>query len=344
MDKKTLESRSFLTILFITTAAFVWLVRGYLEPVFWAAVIAVIFRPLHVRWLALTRRPNLAAALSLLTVVVAILLPLFLVGLAVSNESIGLYGRIKSGELDPIRWLQAIPIPDQLLERLSISRAQIMERLSGFAVAATQYLGTRVFAIGQGALHLLVSLGIMLYLLFFFFRDGDTLVERLIRTFPLGDRRERRLYSNFATVSRATLKGSFVVGIVQGSLGGLLFAFAGISGAVFWGTLMTLCSLIPAVGTAAVWLPAGIILLAGGNTWQGILVLAGGAFVITLIDNLLRPMLVGKTTQLPNAMIFLSTLGGLSVFGLAGIVAGPIIASFFVAVWEMFETEYGDEG
>lgn len=341
MEKKKLEASSFLVVLLLTTVAFLWLVRGYLEPVFWAAVIAIIFKPMYNLWLARMRRPSLAAALSLLTVIVAILLPLALVGLAVSKESVAFYNRIASGEIDPIAWAQSIPIPESIFERLPIERAELMQRLSQAAVAATQFLGTKLFVIGQSALHLLISLGIMLYLLFFFFRDGDALVMKLVRTVPLGDQRERRLFASFASVARATMKGSLVVGIVQGTLGGILFAIAGIGAPVFWGTLMTLFSVIPAVGTVVVWVPAGIILLIGGHVWQGIFVLGGGALFISLADNVLRPILVGKSTKLPDALVLISTIGGISVFGLSGIVAGPIIAAFFVSVWQMFEAEYG---
>jgi predicted PurR-regulated permease PerM len=344
MQKLRMERASFLTVLLLTTAAFLWLVRGYLEPVFWAAVMAIIFRPLYEFWVRKTRqRPRAAAALSVLTVIVVVLLPLTLVGLAVSSESVAFYARIESGEVNPIGWLQQIPIPEALLARLPVDRAQIMERLSTAAVGASQYVGTQLFAIGQSALHALIGLGIMLYLLYFFFRDGAALVEKLVRTLPLGDRREHKLFASFAAVARATIKGSLVVGIVQGLLGGLIFGIAGIGAPVLWGTLMALLSVIPAVGSSIIWIPGGIILLAGGQYWQGTFVLAGGVLLISMADNLLRPMLVGKTTQLPDALILISTIGGISVFGLAGIVAGPIIAAFFVSVWQMFEAEYGAE-
>jgi predicted PurR-regulated permease PerM len=180
----------------------------------------------------------------------------------------------------------------------------------------------------------------MLYLLFFFLRDGPGILEALIRALPLGDTRERHLLDRFAGVSRATIKGTLVVGIVQGTIGGIAFAMLGISAAVLWGTVMALLSILPAVGTALVWLPAAIVLMATGQIFGGIALIFVGVFVIGLTDNLLRPILVGRDTQLPDYVILLSTLGGLAGFGLAGIIIGPTIAALFLSVWHMAEDEF----
>jgi predicted PurR-regulated permease PerM len=180
----------------------------------------------------------------------------------------------------------------------------------------------------------------MLYLLFFFLRDGPRILEALIRALPLGDHRERHLLERFAEVSRATIKGTLVVGIVQGTIGGIAFAALGISAPVLWGTVMALLSILPAVGTALVWLPAAIVLIINGETFGGIALIFVGVFVIGLTDNLLRPILVGRDTRLPDYLILLATLGGLAGFGLAGIIIGPTIAAFFLSVWQMAEQEF----
>jgi predicted PurR-regulated permease PerM len=184
----------------------------------------------------------------------------------------------------------------------------------------------------------------MLYLLFFFLRDGPRMLESLVRALPLGDQRERLLLARFAEVSRATIKGTVVVGVVQGAIGGTAFALLGISAPVLWGVVMALLSILPAVGTALVWLPAAIILLVNGEVLGGVVLIFVGVFVIGLTDNLLRPILVGRDTRLPDYLILLSTLGGLAGFGLAGIIIGPIIAAFFLSIWQMAETEFrGDD-
>ncbi len=141
-------------------------------------------------------------------------------------------------------------------------------------------------------------------------------------------------------MSRATIKGTLVVGLVQGAIGGIAFAVLGISAPVLWGVVMALLSILPAVGTALVWLPAAIFLIVNGQIVGGVALILIGVFVIGLIDNLLRPILVGRDTRMPDYLILLSTLGGLAAFGLAGIIIGPIIAAFFLSVWHMAEKEF----
>jgi predicted PurR-regulated permease PerM len=180
----------------------------------------------------------------------------------------------------------------------------------------------------------------MLYVLYFFLRDGEQLLETLVHALPLGDDRERELFAKFAEVSRATVKGTLIIGLVQGALGGIIFALLGIEGAVFWGTVMAIMSLLPVVGASLVWAPAALIMLANGaNTKAGILVVFG-VLVIGLVDNLLRPILVGRDTRMPDYLVLLSTLGGLTVFGVSGFVIGPVIAALFLTVWVMFAKEF----
>ena len=174
-------------------------------------------------------------------------------------------------------------------------------------------------------------------------RDGPRILDATIRALPLGDARERYLLGRFAEVSRATIKGTLVVGIVQGTIGGIAFAVLGINAPVLWGTVMALLSILPAVGTALVWLPAAVFLILTGQVIAGVVLILIGVFVIGLVDNLLRPVLVGRDTQLPDYVILLSTLGGLAGFGLAGIVIGPTIAAFFLSVWQMAEQEFTAE-
>src|SRR5690606_13538687 len=180
---------------------------------------------------------------------------------------------------------------------------------------------------------------LMLYLLFFLLREGKSLVELMVRALPMGDDRERMLFAKFAEVTRATVKGNMVVAIVQGSLGGIIFWILGIPGALLWAVVMAFCSLIPAVGAAIIWAPVAIYLLATGNYIQGIILVAFGAVVIGLVDNILRPILVGRDTKLPDYVVLLSTLGGLALFGINGFVIGPLIAALFFAFWGIFMRE-----
>ena len=170
---------------------------------------------------------------------------------------------------------------------------------------------------------------LMLYLLFFILRDGNTIMQHVHRAMPLRDDQERQLFNKFAEVSRATVKGTLVIALVQGFLGGFIFALLGIQGAVFWGVVMAILSLLPAVGTGLVWGPTAIFLLATGDWGKGLILVTYGVLVIGLVDNLLRPILVGRDTKMPDYLVLFSTLGGLSLVGITGLVLGPVIAAVF---------------
>ncbi len=345
MRLRNLESRVFLSLVLVTTALFLWMVRGFLLPVFWAAVFAMLFQPLFLRLLVLLRgRRGLAALLSTLTVVAVVLVPAGLLAAAVAQQALSLYERIASGEINGDALVQfaerSLPVVTRFLARYGIEVERVRASVEGAAGAATQYVAGQALALGQNALVLAVLFGLMLYLLFFFFRDGERIIEGLVRAIPMGDERERRLFRKIAEVSRATVKGTIVVAAVQGAIGGMLFALVGIQAAGFWGVVMGVLSLLPAVGSALVWVPAAIVLLSTGAVGRALVLIAGGTLVIGLVDNLLRPVLVGRETKMPDYLILLATLGGLAVFGLAGFVAGPIIAGLFLVMWQMFADEY----
>jgi predicted PurR-regulated permease PerM len=346
MRFKSIQNGFFITLLVLTTLAFVGLIRDFLLPVFWAAVLATLFLPLQRRWLtAIHGKPSVAALLTLLSIIVIVIVPLVAVGIAVARESVSLYERVASGEIDvqaPVRLAErALPVVTEFLQRFHVDVARIQQGLSNTAVAVSQFIASRALSFGQNALRFTAQLFLMLYILYFFIRDGASIIDDVVRALPLGDARERLLFGKFTEVSRATLKGTLVVGAAQGALGGVFFWLLGITAPVFWGVLMMVLSLLPAVGTALVWLPAAIILMLTGHVVKGIILIGAGVFVIGLIDNVLRPVLVGRDTRMPDYLILLSTLGGLTLFGLSGFVIGPIIASFFLAVWQMFADEFG---
>jgi predicted PurR-regulated permease PerM len=187
----------------------------------------------------------------------------------------------------------------------------------------------------------MVGLGIMLYLLFLLLRDGSSLAEQIKKAIPLHGDQKAALFTRFADVVRATVKGGIVVAIVQGALGGIAFWFLGFHAAMLWAVVMAFLSLIPAVGATLVWLPVAIYLLVTGAVWQGIGLSLYGVLVIGLVDNLLRPFLVGKGTKLPDYVVLISTLGGIEVFGLNGFVIGPLIAAMFMVSWEIFSASRG---
>jgi predicted PurR-regulated permease PerM len=342
-----IQNVSFFVLVALTTIAFLMLIGSFLMPVFWAAVLATVFFPLQSRYVArFGGRRSLAALATILTIIGLVVVPLLLVGVAMSREAVDLHDQITSGALDlqaPVRFVKRVtPLATDYLGGFGVDVEAWMQRLSTSAVAVSQFIASSALGIGQDVLRITALFFLMLYILFFFLRDGNRLVAMLIRVVPLEDARERQLLAKFAEVSLATIKGTLVVGIVQGAIGAGLFWALGIPAPVFWGTLMTMFSVLPAVGPGLIWLPAAVILLAMGHIVKGIILIAAGVLVIGLVDNVLRPILVGRDTQMPDYLVLLATLGGLAVFGVSGFVIGPVIAAFFLVVWEMFAQEHGE--
>lgn len=345
MTEINVQRGFFFALLFVVTLAFLWLIRGFLQPIFWAVALGIVVYPVYAQILPRVRqREALAAMLSVLLVVIVVILPLIGIAAAVTGEAASLYQRLDAGDLgiDNLYSRAAASMPQiaALLERLGIDPSRLESQVSEAAVGASRFVASSALSIGQDTLRVTVFFFLMLYLLFFFLRDGHRLLEGLVRALPLGDKRERHLLGRFAEVSRATIKGTLVVGVVQGAIGGIAFALVGIGAPVLWGVVMALLSILPAIGPAIVWLPAAIVLIANQQTIAGIVLIAIGVLVIGLVDNLLRPILVGRDTRMPDYLILLSTLGGLAGFGLAGIIIGPIIAAFFLSVWHMAQDEF----
>jgi len=220
----------------------------------------------------------------------------------------------------------------------------VEQRLATVLTKGIQLLAGKVLSLGQNTMEFVVSLFIMLYLLFFLLRDGDDLARRITGAIPMRPQLQRKLAGRFTTVLRATVKGNLVVAVVQGGLGGLIFWILGLNAPVLWGAFMAVLSLLPAVGTGLVWLPTAVYLVVTGATAKGIILAAYGLLVIGSVDNVLRPILVGKDTQMPDYVVLLSTLGGLATFGFNGLIIGPMVAAMFITVWDIFATQRGSAG
>ncbi len=203
------------------------------------------------------------------------------------------------------------------------------------------FFAGRALSLGQNTLQFLVTFGVMLYLLFFMFRDGQALARTLRRALPLSDAHTRRFTSKFTSVIRATVRGNIIIAIIQGSIGGIAFWALGVEPALLWGVLMSFLSLLPAVGAALIWVPAAIYLALAGLWVKVVVLVAVGVLGIGLIDNLLRPPLVGRETKLPDYVVLISTIGGISLIGINGFVIGPLIAALFIAAWGIFVEEEG---
>ncbi len=340
-----LEQRMFLLLLAIVTALFLFLLKPFFAPILWACIVAVLFQPVQIRLeRAWGERPNLTALTTLLACVVLVVLPVLLLLATFAQQGIALYRQIDTGEINPAQYIDqirnAFPAIQGLLERFDIDLSSLRDSLTGAAVATSRFLAQNALALTQGTFSFMLKLGLMLYVTFFLLRDGRRLVELLVQALPLGDERERMLFQKFAEVTRATVKGNLVVAMVQGALGGIIFWILGIPAALLWGVVMAVLSLIPAIGAGLIWLPAAIYLYAIGAWVSATVLLLYGVLIIGLADNILRPILVGRDTKLPDWLVLLSTLGGLAMFGINGFVVGPLIAVLFIAFWQIFGREF----
>lgn len=330
-------------MLMLVSLAFFWVLWPLYGAVFWGAIFALMFTPLFLRLLKVMKGRRTAAALSAVGIIlVLVILPLALIGASLIQEASAVYQRVQSGELSLGGYFQQMynALPGWitgLLDRFGLhSTGLIQERLSAALSKGSQFIATQALSIGQNAFDFIVSFFVMLYLLFFLLRDGAALSRRIHEAVPLEAGIKRDLAGKFVTVIRATVKGNVLVAALQGALGGLIFWLLGIHAPVLWGTLMAFLSLLPAVGAALVWVPVAIYFLVTGAIWQAVVLVAFGVLVIGLVDNILRPVLVGKDTKMPDYVVLVSTLGGMSLFGLNGFVIGPVVAAMFMAVWDLF--------
>ena len=340
---RRIEHQAFLLLVIAVTLAFGWVLLPFYGSILWAVVIAVIFAPMHRRLLAPMRgRRGLAAAVAVLLIIAMVILPLTLVAISLAREASGLVAKIQSGEYDFGSYLRQVfdALPawvTGLLERFNLADfSGLRENLASGLMKGGQVLAPQALSLGLNTFDFIIGLGIMLYLLFFLLRDGGTLAERIKEAIPLRAEQKAALFTTFATIVRATVKGGILVAIVQGTLGGMAFWFLGIHAPLLWAVLMAFLSLLPAIGSAFVWVPVAIYFLATGALWSGVGLILYGVLVVGLVDNLLRPFLVGKDTKLPDYVVLISTLGGIEAFGLNGFVIGPLIAAMFMATWQIF--------
>ena len=343
MNETTLQDKSLTVLLVLVSAAFIWILLPFYGAAFWAVILGIVFAPLQSRLqLKFGWQRNLTTLCTLSICLVIAILPVIIISTLLVQEGAVLYKRVESGELDIAGYVSQLkhslpPYFQYLLDRFGLGELSgLREKIVKSAMTGGQVLASQAFSFGQGTFEFIVSIFIMLYLLFFFLRDGAELARKVRQAVPLQEQQKRRLQLKFNRVVRATVKGNLLVAITQGALGGLIFWFLGIPSVLLWAVLMAFLSLLPAVGAGIVWVPVAVFFLFTGAIWKGVVLVLFGVFVIGLVDNLLRPLLVGKDTRMPDYMILISTLGGLAIFGLNGFVIGPLIAALFMSSWAIF--------
>lgn len=328
----------------LLTFLFLRMIAPFVEAVLLGAVLTGMLYPLFRRVLAhIVNRPA-AAAVTVTVAFFAIVLPiLFLLG-AFVREAIRLTEVMTPWVEDQLNRQQDglhLPMWVPFSGYLEPHRAQILERAGELLSQAGTFLVDGVSRATQGALLFVLNLFVMLYAMFFFFLFGGKWLRFFDYTpLPLHDR--KLIVDKGVSIARATLKGTFVIGVVQGALAGAAFAVIGLPGPIFWGVVMAVASIIPGIGAAIVWIPAVVYLLMT-DAARGIALGLWCALIVSSVDNVLRPRLVGSDTRMPDLLILLSTLGGIAMFGISGIVLGPIVAGFFITSWHIFAATFARE-
>ncbi len=346
MELRSLNVSFFFFLLLAVGAVVFFIFQPFLTAIVAAAILATLFkRPYHAleKWLRGAR--GTSAFLTCLLVIVIIVTPLFLVlGLAI-GEANSLYNSLTQESVLQnsieriLATIQHLPYANVLFSQDTFSQDQILNDIKQLSQNALGLLETAY----QGITQFIFWVFVMFFALFYFLIDGKVILRALTRLSPLRDSHDRLLVEKFISISRATLKGTIVVGAIQGFLGGVMFWITGVPSPAIWGLVMVLLSIIPMFGSALIWVPVAIVMFFLGQIWQGVFILAVGFGIISVIDNVLRPKLVGKDTQMHPLLILFATLGGISLFGLFGFIIGPIIVSLFMALGEIYSIEFHDQ-
>jgi predicted PurR-regulated permease PerM len=338
---------SFFFLLFLAVGVAVFFIfQPFLTAIVAAAILTALFkRPYHWFEHVMHGHRAMSAFLTCLLVITIIVTPLFLVLSVAISEASSLYhlltqeSILQSSIEKTLTVIKSAPYADVFLDTAAFDQERIASDIRSLSQNALGLLQ----AAYQGVTHFIFWVFIMFFTLFYFLIDGKKALRALMELSPLKNQHDKLLVQKFISISRATLKGTIVVGVIQGLLGGITFWIAGIPSPAIWGLVMILFSIIPMIGSTIIWFPAGVIMFFLGDAWQGIFILSVGLGIISVVDNILRPKLVGKDTQMHPLLIFFATLGGIAFFGLPGFVIGPIIVSLFMALSEIYRIEFRDQ-
>jgi predicted PurR-regulated permease PerM len=329
----------FVLLLGVVTFLLGHILKPFFFAIFWAILLAAIFSPLYKCLQLRFKSPNLCAGLSLAAVLITLILPAGFILALLVGETLDLYQSIHSSGGS---WMNSINgalnslSNHPFLARFNLDQQFITDKSVELLKFITNFLVKNLSAFTGNTIVFFVEFAVMLYCLFYFLRDGKKLIDTITHYMPVDEQHMNTFISEFLVTSKAALKFTFVIGGIQGLLGGLIFYITGVDRALVWGVLMVGLSIVPAIGNSIIWVPAGIIMLLLGHIWQGIAILLFGFVVISSVDNMLRPILLGQDIQMHSLLIFLSTLGGIAAFGFSGFVLGPVVAAFFLASWKMF--------
>lgn len=317
----------------------------FLTAIAWATVFCVVFYPVYLYALRYVRYEALASGITILLIVAIIIGPLSYISFALVSEVTELVTKTGKGDGTGFDQIIADPRIGGVIKRIGPHVGVSEESARTFLVESGKKLGQSSLEYLSAGLTNMVTVAVnfvlMLFTLFFLFRDGNRLVGRIKEYLPFADPAKERLENQTRDMIVSTIYGGVIVAISQGALGGLAFGLFGVSAPVLWGSVMALCSFLPAVGTAIVWGPVSLIFAAQGEYLKAGGLALVGIFVISMVDNILRPLIIGGRTKMPTIIIFFTVLGGIKFFGLLGLIMGPLVFALFFTIFDIMRT--GDE-
>jgi predicted PurR-regulated permease PerM len=344
MELKNYDVYFFFAVLIGISCLVFFILQPFIIPFIIAVILTHLFNPTYEAFLRVTgKRKGISSALTCLCVALVILIPVIFVFILVINEAQGMLVYFSKDNLTGKALadnMKSVLLHVPILNNFNLDGFINENLIINAAKSVSQNALTIFQGAYQGFAHLIFVIFIMFFSLFYLFIEGGNLIKKIMNLTPLKNNYEDVLIDKFNSISRATLKGTSLIAIIQGTLGGLLFWATGVSSPAFFGILMTVTSVIPSVGSGLIWLPVGIIMIILGKVNAGIIILLAGGLIISSIDNFIKPRLVGRDTQLHPLLVLFSTLGGISLFGIVGFIVGPIIMSLFVALWEIYSLEF----
>ncbi len=344
IDFKYIQQTTFFIFLFLSTFLFLYIIKDFLFVIFWALVLSIIFYPFYKKILNKLKNHEVWASLiSLFLIFVIIIVPVFFTVSIVAKEAIKVSQNVSVDNLKSIilNAGESVKI-NQYLNEWNIDLKEVEKNINNFIKNTLNKVAEMGINFGKETFQLVLNFFLMLYLIFFFLKDGERILRKISDILPLGNKLEMEIFQRFSSIIKSIFKGSLIVALVQGAISALFFLIVGVESVLLWWVLMTFLALIPAVGPSLVLIPFALFLFFTGAVWEGILLLIG-VLLVSSIDNILRPVLVGRETKMPDLLITLSIFGGMVVFGVTGLVIGPVIAGIFITAWAMFEKKFEND-
>jgi len=317
-----------------------FVMKPFLMSIFLAFILATMFHPTNEKMVSFFKgHRSWSSFVMCLWVMIVLIIPFFIITTMMISESDALIKELQNKNISlNFDFAKNWPIVNSIDLNSSFQPSGNFEQIAKGTQSAGNYLFSAIKAIYKGASNFLFITVVCFFALYYFFKDGDLIIKKIMKLSPLPSGQEREIFAKFNQMTVATIKGTLVIALVQGILMGITFWIAGVQAPTLWGLLTALISIIPLLGAFLIWLPVGIILILLSNYWQGIFVLVIGAVIISSVDNFLRPKLIEGQTSLHPLLVFLSTLGGIAFFGPLGFVVGPVLITLLLSLLEIYQT------